>query len=720
MKRLAALPVLALIIAGCQDTPSPTDIEPGSPDFVINHGATGGNEDFFFKPPMVPNPSGHPNFGDRPFNPNVGPVVEICQLMAADPITADTPCADPQPAGFPVVFTTTSGPGSETIRVDQDDEHYIVNWHTNEFNLSDDRFYRIAVHVGMTPLGFADVDVVNSGRGLKNVNTGEFVALKDGRTLPISFRIEEGALCENPALCASATIDVTQGGSVSLEDDQGTTLAVVTVAPTMAAGETQTTTITVQACLTPGGDLSSLVDIPLFGDCVEITADPPLDLDQPANASLCRAPGAATNAGLSPAEVEQLAILRARATNETFEVVALAHGEGDCPVQVGVNQLERILRFARNALVNVRDRMLALVQPDAVLAAICDRGCGGFTNFESSFQVGRPSEMNYGPDSPSDGDFGAQADGAMLTAQVLVRDAAGNPVEGATVSAVVTSEPGSVSPASVMTGADGIAEFTFTVEVGVNVLEVSGKCIGTDGVFAPAIEDGANAPPVLCQTGTLEFTATVAEGEPEARGKIVVNNDEWTLSNAGFNNAPDAGQFALNVASWFVGEGPGNFLVYSTNFGLVQNSLANTMTGAGHTWTVSTAVNFTLPNLLQYDAIFLAGDAADNQVLIDYVNAGGNVYLAGGTGIGGAVAEAARWNTFLNEFGLEFDPEADYNFITTVVEIESGHPIFADVTGLYQDRGSNINDLNDPGSTILVAEEVGGLYAVYEEQEPEP
>ena len=36
--------------------------------------------------------------------------------------------------------------------------------------------------------------MVNSGKDLKNVDTNEYIALKDGRTLPIKFRIEEGAI----------------------------------------------------------------------------------------------------------------------------------------------------------------------------------------------------------------------------------------------------------------------------------------------------------------------------------------------------------------------------------------------------------------------------------------------------------------------------------------------------------------------------------------------
>ena len=68
-----------------------------------------------------------------------------------------------------------------------------------------------------------------------------------------------------------------------------------------------------------------------------------------------------------------------------------------------------------------------------------------------------------------------------------------------------------------------------------------------------------------------------------AQGKIVVANDEWTLSNSGYSNAPDADRFARNVASWFTGGGSGNFLAYTNNFGLTGTQLANTMASAGYT-----------------------------------------------------------------------------------------------------------------------------------------
>ena len=197
-------------------------------------------------------------------------------------------------------------------------------------------------------------------------------------------------------------------------------------------------------------------------------------------------------------------------------------------------------------------------------------------------------------------------------------------------------------------------------------------------------------------------------------GKIIVNHDEWTFSNGGFDAYPtDTNNFALNVANSFTCGKPGNFLVYSTNFGLTQSTLASTMTGAGHTWTVSTSVDFSLPNLLQYDAIFLAGNGANNAVLIDYVNAGGNVYLAGGTGCcGGANGEAMQWNTFLNAFGLNYGTY--YNGVGSL-PVTSTHSLFDGVNYLYYANGNSVSELNpsDPNTDVLQFSGVHGLIGVY-------
>ncbi|MBK9990220.1 MAG: VPDSG-CTERM sorting domain-containing protein [Verrucomicrobia bacterium] len=199
-------------------------------------------------------------------------------------------------------------------------------------------------------------------------------------------------------------------------------------------------------------------------------------------------------------------------------------------------------------------------------------------------------------------------------------------------------------------------------------------------------------------------------------GKILLMNDEWTLSDTGFSTGADAGQFARNIGSWATGGSTGNFLAYSTNFGLTGSGLSSTMTSAGHSWTVGTATTFNLPTLSSYNAIFLSGNAADNQVLINYVNAGGTVILEGGTGWAGSAAEAAQWNTFLNAFGLGFG--SSYNGVEGNIAISNPHTLFQGVNSLYQNNGNDALDINisDPNAKVLASLDGHGLYAVYEQQ----
>jgi len=194
-------------------------------------------------------------------------------------------------------------------------------------------------------------------------------------------------------------------------------------------------------------------------------------------------------------------------------------------------------------------------------------------------------------------------------------------------------------------------------------------------------------------------------------GKIFVSHDEWALSDDGFRAAPDAARFAQNVASWFTGNRPGHFVVYSSSFGLTGKSLERAMKSAGHSWTVAnTRSPLTLQTLQKYDAVFLAGKSTDTGVLIDYVRSGGNVYLAGGTG----GDEPALWNRFLAPFGLRFARPDDP--INGTIEIDSSSPLFAGVDSLMAIYGTPVQ-LIDPSSSdarMLVAENGFGLYAIYD------
>ncbi len=197
---------------------------------------------------------------------------------------------------------------------------------------------------------------------------------------------------------------------------------------------------------------------------------------------------------------------------------------------------------------------------------------------------------------------------------------------------------------------------------------------------------------------------------PALAGRIIVHHDEWPLSTTGFQQAPTMTQYAQNVAAFFTGGGPGRFLVRTNNFGLDNSDVRNAMTGAGHQWIVSSTAPFTLANFLTYDAVFLAGTPVNTQVLIDYVNAGGNVYIAGGTGL---INEPDVFNPFLNTFGLSYGP--NYNGIGGEFSIGVPHPLFVGVQSMYHNNGNTVTDLvpDDSRQSVILTKDGKGLIGVY-------
>jgi hypothetical protein len=174
MKSAVAVALFLGIGACTGDAGSPLAPDGGQPLTTISDAAhAGAVPGFYFLPPMVPNPS---YLGT--FDGGLQPRVEICELSGT---VCGTVIAQ---------YTTTSGTGGVTVQVGT--SSYQVNWHTNQFNLDPAKHYRISVYSGTILLGFADVDVVSTGKELKNVDTQEYIPLLDDRTLPIKFRIETG------------------------------------------------------------------------------------------------------------------------------------------------------------------------------------------------------------------------------------------------------------------------------------------------------------------------------------------------------------------------------------------------------------------------------------------------------------------------------------------------------------------------------------------------
>jgi alpha-tubulin suppressor-like RCC1 family protein len=188
--RLLLVP-LFVAVSACSDQTISTAPNVGLPSFDIADAARDYKSGFYWLPPMV----NHPTVSGT-FDATLSPTVEICELIdgACGPVLA--------------TYTLTSGPNGEFVRL-QDDQHYHVNWHTNEFTLSTTNSYRISVRAGANNvlLGYADVQPADNGSGLRNLDSNELMGLVDGRTLPIKFRIETGVVGDIDVEPLDATLE---------------------------------------------------------------------------------------------------------------------------------------------------------------------------------------------------------------------------------------------------------------------------------------------------------------------------------------------------------------------------------------------------------------------------------------------------------------------------------------------------------------------------------
>jgi murein DD-endopeptidase MepM/ murein hydrolase activator NlpD len=191
---------------------------------AVFDGRAGGNPHFHFLPPLAASISAP---GD--FDASLQPVVTVCEW-------GGSACAGPDVASF----NATSGTGGEVVRVVAEDEHYIVNWHTDASSLTPGALYRIHVRVENLQLGSADILVVSDPRDLRNPTTGEPIPLVNGRTLPIKFRIDRGAsrvaaLAVGPS---GGTVTLPSFGAVSVSPGTFPAATAVRLAATQSS-ETQ-------------------------------------------------------------------------------------------------------------------------------------------------------------------------------------------------------------------------------------------------------------------------------------------------------------------------------------------------------------------------------------------------------------------------------------------------------------------------------------------------
>ena len=220
--------LLALGPVACMDRAVPTEPAPREPSLAIADAPRGFTPGFYWLPPLVTGPA----LGDGTFDRALSPTVEVCELAGAA-------CGR-----VLAVFTMTSGPGAETVRIVG--EAYAVNWHTRDFDLSAGARYRISVRAGRgVMLGYADVQPVTTGNQPRRVDQDDAIALVVGRTLPIKFRIETGIVGE--VLVSPATASILMGSSqqftATLEDLHGAPLS----GPAVAWGSASSAVATVNA-----------------------------------------------------------------------------------------------------------------------------------------------------------------------------------------------------------------------------------------------------------------------------------------------------------------------------------------------------------------------------------------------------------------------------------------------------------------------------------------
>src|SRR3989441_2568217 len=502
----------ALVAAACQDRQSST----AAPSFLIQDAAhNGGNPHFYWLPPMTKQPS-----FTGAFDGTLSLVVEISELGGV------TGCATHVVA----TFTTTTGAGSETVRVDPAGQLYIVNWHTKAFNLNTACTYRTRFLVAGLELGIADVDVVATGAQLKRVDTGEFVPLLDDGTLSIKARVELGAV----------TFAVT-GDSTS--DRPGRDCGEAVVTPVQGQDVTVLTTAQTAGLFIPAGALAeqvvvliesrtdrpciplSRMGLPQFDDCYRYEVTPTTSIER---LSVRQAASGEVNTSyvfgdgkdetladnvtvgmcvelgtLTAAQAVRLGVFRFEPVEGTVNTLRDASASFlPCESALGTTGSVGVSRALRRGWHLVVTQLHALFGARAAYAStsVIHVGLGGSTCCTSYFTWGLPAVL-----SPNSASQFYQSPRGTVVPSIVVRDSGGTPITGAIVTFSVATENGTIIGTNpVTTGADGIAQ-------------VSWQLPSAAGTYSlTAVVPGAAESPLTFTATALFLTATLTDPTGDA------------------------------------------------------------------------------------------------------------------------------------------------------------------------------------------------------------
>ena len=481
---LGALSVLVLSSCVDSDVVSPDLDAPIAPSLAIMDGSSGGNEDFYFLPPLA---SGAPSLIGE-FNPYLLPSVRVCELVALGGACVDAPPV----ADF--------GPGAAEVV----DEQYSLNWDTDgpETGAIDpELFYRIEVYVASTLMGWVELDPQDpDGPGQSVADAYPF---RLGETIPVKFWLSTQVLCEGEGFvteCITGAVVDETGANLSLEGE-GDKLGVIVFEGGLPGENADPITVTIEridAALflaATGTECLPFFDAPQFGECFRITTDPILTepLDIPALVSICLDPLLLDGVNLPEGQENQLTMVR----YDDDEWEQLPDAAGDCPTPSASLLPEPESGFFRYAAKTV-NAIARFVGPQPLVAK--DIRFGGFSSSFSRFRYAIPGQMIP---SAGDGVVLQATDPDDVDATVLVVDHEGIPVENALVR--FSTEDGTVSVVDVITDANGAATTTWTVDraaPGEKILTASARGLTEDETPEHSIS-------FFFTTETVDFTATV-------------------------------------------------------------------------------------------------------------------------------------------------------------------------------------------------------------------
>ena len=377
MKSPALGAFVALAVGGALGCHGDRSYSAGPAALVEDGGRGNGNAFFFWLPPLLNQQAP----AEQVFSQQLRPTITISNLCSGE------------------VIRTFSGADVQIA-----DGAYHANWHTPDDNLDPSCTYRIAVQTGSRQLGLADVDAVDVGSELKNVDTGEYVALLDDRTLPIKFFIGVGSQCER--------VD-SDCGEGTAQPDQTTTIVTThgqagVVIP--AGALDQPATIIIESaddrpCI-PGllepvfsGSIG-----PIGNSCYDIHTEPPLAevnalgrFNTNVTVGICAETGSLDHVTRDLLQVFQLHI------GATPPIRALRNV--DAPFLPCDPTYPQILGFGRSRLGQLAARLGALFVPrplHATTTMTLHIGAGGETDMYSRFTWALPSQLDMNFDQAPD------------------------------------------------------------------------------------------------------------------------------------------------------------------------------------------------------------------------------------------------------------------------------------------------------------------------------